>query len=231
VIFPTLNLALSQRRYNEMEASGEFAPAGLTSAQQQLRERVLKEIGLYSDRIKQSAVGFYDIVVGHALYKILSTEGMNIRTAADDGFWRFLSLKLLPDLVKSRWDNGSAVRFWKGRSRIWLRAMWWTIHLTWQGTEEKTKSVLETATTDTVMQLIERPGRAGFRIELTRALFAERSIRKISQSQFRAIMKLNTAKVLVIEPSCHEGGVKGYVRTLFIEIGCFDTTTAATTEA
>lgn len=220
---PTLNLTLSRRRYEEMEANNEFLPTGLTTEQQRLRELILAEIPLYKDGSdKQLGAGLYDIEVGNTLYRILAAEGMDLRTAADDGFWRFLSLKLLPDLVKSRWEKGTAVRFWKGRSRIWLRATWWTVHLTWQGTEEATKSILKTVTTDTVVQLVERPGRAGFRIELTRSLFMERKLRKPSQDQFRAVMKLNTAKVLVVEPSCCEGGYEGYAKALFNEAGCLD---------
>ncbi|MBT2342142.1 MULTISPECIES: hypothetical protein [Pseudomonas] len=230
--FPTLNLTLSRRRHYEMEENSEYFPTGLTVEQQRLRELLLAEIPFYNEvRSKQLGPSLYDIQVGIAIYKILALEGMNIRTAADDGFWRFLSLKIIPDLVKSRWSDGSAVRFWKGRSRIWLRAMWWTIHLTWQGTEEATKAVLKTVTTDTVVQLVERPGRAGFRIELTRALFMERITRKPTQDQFRAVMKLNTAKVLVIEPSCYLGGIEGYAKALFTEAGCLDTRLDHTTEA
>ena len=193
----------------------------MTVDEQRLRDLILSEIYFFKEsKETKSSVGLYDIEIGNALYRILAAEGMDVRTAANDDFWRFLSIRLLPDLVKSRWKNGPAVRFWKGRSRIWLRAMWWTVHLTWQGSEQATKSVLVNVTTDTVVQLVERPGRAGFRIELTRSLFMERRKRKPSQSQFRAIMKLNTAKILVIEPSCFEDGFEGYARMLFSEAGC-----------
>ncbi|MCW8275513.1 hypothetical protein IMF27_07205 [Pseudomonas sp. PCH199] len=229
--FPTLNLTLSRRRYEEMVVNNEFLPTGLTAEQQRLRGLLLAEIPFYKDgRDKKLGAGLYDIEVGNILYRILASEGMSLRTAADDGFWRFLSLKLVPDLVKSRWENGSAVRYWQGRSRIWLRATWWTVHLTWQGTEEATKAVLKTVTTDTVVQLVERPGRSGFRVELTRSLFMERYLRKPSQDQFRAVMKLNTAKVLVVEPSCCEGGLEGYAKALFNEAGCLDTRLQLKTE-
>src|SRR5690606_6422598 len=105
-------------------------------------------------------------------------------------------------------------------SRIWLRAMWWTVHLTWQGAEESTRKVLEGVTTDTVVQLVERPGKGGFRVDLTRDLFKKRWIYKPSQEQFRAIMKLNTAQIVLKEPLFCEGGVSGYVDALFSDVGC-----------
>lgn len=220
---PTLNLSLSRRRYDDMESSGDFTPSGLTKEHQDLRASILTEIPLYSQRPEQqTSAGTYDIEVGLALYRILAIHGMNQRSAADDGLWRFLSVRLLPDLVAARWGKSAAARYWKGRSRIWLRAMWWMVHLAWQGTEDDTRASLRTVTTDTVVQLVERPGRAGFRVELTRSLFTERKLRKPSQDQFRAIMKLNTAKVLVVEPSLFMGGVAGYAKALFTEAGCHD---------
>ena len=122
--------------------------------------------------------------------------------------------------MKNRWDSAPPVRYWKGRSRIWLRALWWTVHLTWQGNEENTRKVLESVTTDTVVQLVERPGKGGFRIDLTRLIFGMRWLRKPSQDQFRAIMKLNTAQIVLKEPVFCEGGLFGYVDALFADVGC-----------
>ncbi|MNR31467.1 hypothetical protein D3C85_1489790 [compost metagenome] len=98
--------------------------------------------------------------------------------------------------------------------------MWWTVHLTWQGSEEKTRKVLENVTTDTVVQLVERPGKGGFRIDLTRLIFRMRRLRNPSQDQFRAIMKLNTAQIVLKEPVFCAGGLFGYVDALFADVGC-----------
>ena len=44
--------------------------------------------------------------------------------------------------------------------------------------------------------------------------------RKNSQDDlFRIIMKLNTARVMVIDPGLYLGGEKEYVRSLFKELG------------
>ena len=220
--FPTLNLKLSQRHFDEMVKSDVFLPDMSSPTMDEIRRQFLAIVPLYdaTARSNASGPGAYDMKVGLALYRVLSEAGMDIRTAADDGWWRFLSLRVLPDLVRSRWDSAPPVRYWKGRSRIWLRAMWWTVHLTWQGSEESTRKVLESVTTDTVVQLVERPGKGGFRIDLTRLIFKMRRLRKPSQDQFRAIMKLNSAQIVLKEPLFCEGGLFGYVDALFADVGC-----------
>lgn len=220
--FPTLNLKLSQRHFDEMVKSDAFLPGMSSPEMEEVRRQLLAIVSLYDSaaRSNASGPGAYDMKVGLALYRVLAEAGMDIRTAADDGWWRFLSLRVLPDLVKSRWDSAPPVRYWKGRSRIWLRATWWTVHLTWQGSEESTRKVLESVTTDTVVQLVERPGKGGFRIDLTRLIFRMRRLRKPSQDQFRAIMKLNTAQIVLKEPLFCEGGLFGYVDALFADVGC-----------
>jgi hypothetical protein len=220
--FPTLNPKLSQRHFDAMVKKAEFRPDALSPEMEALRKKILETVPLYDStaRSNASGPGVYDIKVGLALYKLLREAGMDMRTAADDGWWRFLSLRVLPDLVKSRWEGAPPVRFWVGRSRIWLRAVWWTVHLTWQGSEENTQKVLEDVTTDTVVQLVERPGKGGFRVDLTRQIFRVRRSRKPSQDQFRAIMKLNTAQIVLKEPMLCEGGLFGYVDGLFADVGC-----------
>ncbi|MDN5485042.1 MAG: hypothetical protein L0G18_15475 [Pseudomonas sp.] len=220
--FPTLNLKLSQRHFDEMVKSDVFLPDMSSPTMDEIRRQFLAIVPLYdaTARSNASGPGAYDMKVGLALYRVLSEAGMDIRTAADDGWWLFLSVRVLPDLVRSRWDIAPPVRYWKGRSRIWLRAMWWTVHLTWQGSEESTRKVLESVTTDTVVQLVERPGKGGFRIDLTRLIFKMRRLRKPSQDQFRAIMKLNTAQIVLKEPLFCEGGLFGYVDALFADVGC-----------
>lgn len=207
----TLNATLARRRHEEMTEAGRFVSAGLTADYAMLRERLVDGIPRFDGSI---GAGAYDVATGLALYRILAEAGMDVRTAADDGVWRFLSLRVVPDIVQARWPKSPPDRFWRGRSRIWLRAVWWLIHLAWQESEEWTRAVLTDVTTDTIVQLVERPGRGGFRIELARAMFRERSSRQLSQEEFRALMKLNTARVMVTEPQFCDDGMRGYVREL-----------------
>lgn len=207
-----LNPTLARRTFGEMVMARSFAAADLAQDYETLRGQLLKAIPRFDP--EKAGAGMYDVAAGLALYRVLDAAGMDVRTAADDGIWRYLSLKVVPDLVAARWPKFPEERFWRSRSRIWLRTLWWLVYLTWQGAEESTRAVLSDVTTDTIVQLIERPGRGGFRIELVRILFRERSRKKLSQKQFRALMKLNTARVVVTEPCFFEGGAEGYVREL-----------------
>jgi len=163
--FPTLNVKLSQRHFDEMVKNDVFLPDTSNPEMEELRRQLITNLPPYDSTARRNASGpgAYDMKVGLVLYRVLADAGLDIRTAADDGWWRFLSIRVLPDLVKSRWDSTPPERFWKGRSRIWLRAMWWTVHLTWQGSEESTRKVLESVTTDTIVRFQGRFDTANFR--------------------------------------------------------------------
>lgn len=188
-------------------------PAELTPDYRRLREILLPALPPFGLTPEQS-VGAYDIETGLRLYQLLRAEGFTVRAAADDGVWRHLSLCVIPDRVEQRWPHRPDERFWRSRSRIWLRTVWWITHLAWQGNEATTRAALGAFTADMVVQLIERPGRHGFRVDLARALFLERTRHAIGQDGFRAMMKLNTARLIVVAPEFTDGGVIGYVTRL-----------------
>jgi hypothetical protein len=216
MIWSRLNPSAAKRRFEELSAGDTFAPSELTPDYRRLREKLLLVIRPFEGEEDQKSA--YDVETGLALYRTLNEAGFDVRDAADDGVWRHLSLNVLPDRVEHRWSHRPDERFWRSRSRIWLRAIWWLIHLAWQGSESATKAALTGMSTDMIVQLIERPGRHGFRVELARALFRQRSARHNSQSFFRALMKLNTARVVVVEPAFFEGGMQGYAGSLYAAI-------------
>ncbi|MDC0322702.1 DUF6339 family protein [Verrucomicrobiales bacterium] len=163
--------------------------------------------------------GQLDNALGLQLYdSILSLDnGFTLRQAADNGVWRRLALQVVPEHVRSRWPekNGSQREqyFWKGSSRLWMKSIWWYCHLSWQGDRESTADVLENGTTDTRSALVERPGPGGFRVELCREIM-KRLADIPNEDAFRKIMKLNTAKVRLVEPEFYRGETAGYVDNL-----------------
>lgn len=206
----------AQRRFAGMEAAGQFEPGTLTPDYARLRDELVAV--LPSSPTTRTARGRYDVEAGLALYLILKRRGFTPRQAAADGFWRHLSLEVLPDVVAARWEDHQPARFWSNRSRIWLRVVWWFIHLSWQGEETDTRDILDGITTDDMVQLVERPGRHGFRIGLYRAIMRARGARRARAAgteRFREIMTLNTVKVVMTEPELHEKGLDGYVAGLY----------------
>lgn len=161
-----------------------------------------------------------DLHFGLALYDLLNDKyKFNIRMASTDGIWRYLSIAVIPDIVGKRWGLNPG-RFWRESRRMWLKALWWYIHLSWQGSTEATLEVVKGNTTDEIVQLVERSGSDGYRVELYRqimryygSLAAEQKAR--NSELFRKVMKLNTARIKVVEPDLVSGGVQVYVKELF----------------
>lgn len=170
----------------------------------------------------------YDLRFGIELYLLLKQEyRFNLRQASDDEVWINLSINIIPDVVYNRWGHSES-RFYKQSRRIWLRTMWWYVHLSWAGEKEKTYDILKGFTTDEVVQLVERSGPHGYRIDVTREImsqFSKLTGDKITRNLFRRIMKLNTARVKIIEPSLINGGTQKYVEEL---ISYFDETDRTT---
>lgn len=159
----------------------------------------------------------YDFKFGMELYERLN---ISASTASNDKFWIYLSVYAVPDLVFWRWGSGAHDRYYRNPRRIWLKVLWWYIHLSWQGNREETERCLELNTTDTIVQLVERSGTQGYRVELCRVIMKRfnehcRKTDKEDRLLFRRLMKLNTARLAAVEPALCEGEEDGYVRQLF----------------
>lgn len=214
----------AESRYDHYCESGEF---DYHSDYQPLRndlcmlfDAALSEIGITEDQIAEKNYSYQvDLIFGLALYEVLNEKyGMNIRLAATEGVWRYLSVCVVPDLVEKRYGKDHPDRFWKKPKRLWLRVLWWYIYLSWQGNVESTRKVLKDNSTDEILQLVDRCGRGGYRVNLYRELMKEYSEHDATERRkkqlFRKMMVLNTARVQVLEPELTPGGNRGYVVSL-----------------
>lgn len=185
------------------------------------------------------AIYYSDLLFGMHLYLYLNKQSwFSIRVALNDDFWRYVSLKVIPDVVAIRHGYEKEDRYWKTSRRIWLRALWWYLFLSWQGSEEATLHLLsmERFSTDEMANLIERTGRNGLQVEVCRTIMKlygqvpSQTLHNFDQklhvydrygSLFRVISKLNTAKSIVLIPEFVEGGIEGYVKSLFAEVDIY----------
>lgn len=189
-----------------------------------------------------------DLEVGIKLYELLNPEkDFDVIKANDDDIWRYISVCVMPDLTFLRYPNQQSdvevlresipnlsyaisvktekdsvrlkkKRFYSHTRRIWLKTLWWYIHLGWQGDSEKTYAVLEHNGTNIISHFIERPGR-GYREQLFRCmLHAYALLPEQKDSVFRAAAKLNLAKCVSVEPALTEGGEIVYSENLFKEV-------------
>lgn len=185
-----------------------------------LFDNALEEIGITEDQISQKNNSYQvDLKFGLKMYVTLNSKyGMNVRSAATEGIWRYLSVCVVPDLIAKRYGQDHPDRFWKKPKRLWLRVLWWYIYLSWQGSEKDTYRILKDNSTDEILQLVDRCGRGGYRVDLYREIMKKYSEYDLSERRkkqiFRKMMVLNTARVQVIEPELSAGGSRGYVDAL-----------------
>lgn len=170
----------------------------------------------------------FDLEFGLALYKALSGEIQN-RDIYTDDIWRYLSIRVVPDIVHSRWGKNPD-RYYRLSRRIYLKQIWWYIHLSWDTDEDTTYNILKDNTTDTILNLVERPG-LGYNIELYREIMKQyanlRNSKDVKDGRksidsigmiLRRVMVLNTARLNSIAPELVEGGTKRYVEMLFRDV-------------
>lgn len=189
-----------------------------------------------------------DLKMGIRLYELMSPEkGFTIVQANDDDIWRYISVNVMPDVTFIRYPNQpedvevlrefipdlsyaigvkaekdsvhiKKKRFYSHTRRIWLKTLWWYIHLGWQGNSANTYSVLKNNGTNIIGHFIERPGR-GYRPTLFRyMLYAFSLLSEQKDSTFRAAAKINLAKCVTTEPALTVGGELEYSKELFEEV-------------
>lgn len=167
----------------------------------QINEEVKKK--MQENHLPKTASYFFDLHFGMKLYMLLEDKyNFKLRHASDDEVWIYISMYVIPQIIEERWGLVET-RFFKDSRRIWLKTIWWYIHLSWNESEEVTLEYLKDNTTDEIVQLVERIGPYGYRTEFSRELMKQfYYINKENKNRnlFRQIMKLNTARVKVTEP-------------------------------
>ena len=238
---------LSKNEFESMVSGWEAAiPESLNEDYTNLRKEIVEAHKKATEEVnteasfKSKKEYFTDLKFGIYLFTILKKYGFSVRMASNDQVWMYLCVKVFPDIVHSRYpgmriktENGivykniNEERFWKTRRRIYLKVLWWYIYLSMQlkedGTEdlEKTFDVLAGNSTDEIVQIVERSGPAGYRVDVYRELmrFYAGNRDKYDNKTFRQVMVLNTAKTQIVEPLLMTGGIETYVRGLFEYFG------------
>lgn len=176
---------------------------------------------------------YIDAQFGMYLYIYLSgKDWFSLRLAANDGFWRYLSIKVIPHVVAQRWGKDNDSHYWSTPGRIWLKQIWWYVYLSWSVNETETRKILESpnCSTDTILNFVERTGRKGTCVDAYRwiiyfysmipsEILTEYNKRGKNHNLFRVVMKLNTARMMVAEPALCIDGCKGYAKKLFCDAG------------
>lgn len=218
---------LSDAAFSDLIAQwSSFNVEGFDDSYSELRQQVIDTYKKYSTERDYEI----DMRVGLCLYAYLNGKnGFTTVLANDDDIWRYLSCKVFPDITHLRYppsktdqSDGHRIntkRFYLHTRRIWVKTLWWYIHLSWQGTEASTYQVLKDFGTDTISDFIERPGK-GYRLPLYRAMMKEYSMVKAKSSNlFNRIQKQNLVNCRSVEPALTEGAEVGYVKRLIEQSG------------
>ena len=207
-----------------MESWDNELPSTLPDDYRKLREGLWK-IHTSSEGAPDKGSRKYsaDLDFGLRMYAFLRDGfGMTASTASDDDIWRFIHMKVVPDMIFDRWRSEENEtnrinndRFWKDSRRMWLKTVWWYIHLSLQnGSLDETRKVLEGNGSDDISQLVERSG-AGYRVDLYRAIMKRYSNSSRDRLLLRKVLKLNVVRCATVEPLLFSSGIENYVESLF----------------
>lgn len=237
MLIPELSRNRAERQMMEWRETGEMPEISLKYKDfvdvRQYLQSASEEI--YGKIPQKSARKNYivDVEMGLALYSYMNNLGLSLRSAANHDFWRYMTMIVAPDVVKKRWDFNDE-RYWTNPRRNWFGEIWWYVHCSWQGNVEMTKSVLLSpyCSTDTMNNLVERTGKEGTNVGVYRNIMNiytqldkdvlknyNRQTETLNDSLFRTVMRLHTAKIMVMEPELCKDGEMGYAKSLFLDAG------------
>lgn len=153
--------------------------------------------------------------------------GFDLRSASDDGVWRNLTCRLLPDIIDRRWrigdESGGYIlnldRLYKIPNRNWFKTLWWFAHLAWQEDENLFKAIMDKSTTDTIAQTVERTSR-GYDTLIIRKLFEESYMRSNDlgtnfNKVIRFALKIHLLKSATIDPLTIYNSGNSYLDLLY----------------
>lgn len=170
----------------------------------------------------------FDLLFGIKLYEYFmkfSDDYFNEAVASNYDFWRYICLRVVPDVIYKRHGFVNTY-FYEKNVRIYIPTLWWFIEMSYQGDLTKTYDCLKRFSTDYILQFVERPGRDGMYIDVVRRMFYYLSTlsmetineKKGNQILIRRLLIQHTAKNsnynLVVE-----GKIDEYVKGLFDSCG------------
>lgn len=170
----------------------------------------------------------FDLFFAIKLYDFFSDKtypDFNEAIASNYGFWRYICLKVVPDIIIER--HGTIKEYFYAKNvRLYIPTLWWYIEMCYQGSPELTYDCLKDKSTDYILQIVERPGRDGMFLDVSRLIIyylsklPEEVVSKKynDQTLLRRVVIQNTAKNLNYNMAI-EGKVKEYVIGLFKSCG------------
>ena len=160
----------------------------------------------------------FDCYFGKEIYKIFTNGKYFIgdREASNDDMWRYIQVKIIPELIYFRWKDNVTPRLYAQSNRLYLKTLWWYYYLSFNFDLDYTCEMLLNPcnSTDTIVALVERCGRNGYRLDVYREIMKQKTSNSFSTDEFRKMMVINSAKINVVNPYLLDGGISKYVEDL-----------------
>jgi hypothetical protein len=181
----------------------------------------------FSTKSKTRQTYLYDLEFALQMYDYLCKMGFGIWEAADNGCWAYISIRILPDIVYRRWNGYNEDRFYKRNMRLWMKALWWYVHIT-ESSENKefdidaTRELLVDNSQDIIYLLLDHVG-DGFRDTFYHMLMKKYSqicksgkIKGNREDFFRAVMLQHQISSTVVDPILADENI--YVESLYNQV-------------
>ncbi len=228
--YRVLDIAKIKKEYDDFVLSGTVGVSKLDENQKKIRNFFLQKY--YALKMANYKSYDLDLELGLSFYEFMNgQQDFNEYYASKYEFWETIAVQAIPDVIADRFGAQSAEHFYKKGSRVYPYALYWYIHLSWQGDALATRETLKGNTTDEILQLVERTSKIGVNLDFYRCLMREyqepcyaslkqevlnkaRSLNK-NFTLFRLVMIKNTEKLMVFRPETYPGGITGYTKMLF----------------
>lgn len=226
LMWPNYSIGQAEKDFNYLTIDNMTDDSHLSEDFKEMRKTLLEardtiyDLHGFDAGIKRNQRYIFDLEFGLEFYKLIKSEVDNRDIYTDDK-WMYLSINVIPDIIHPRWGL-DPVRYYQMSRRIYLKQIWWYIHLGWSQDTKSTYEILKTNSTDTIQALVERPG-LGYNIELYREIMKfYATIEDMPQNEKRALLRrvmvLNTARTKTTAPELVNGGIEGYVKKLFEDV-------------
>lgn len=165
-----------------------------------------------------------DLDLAISVYEYFCGLGMVPADASNDGIWRYIQMKVVPDQILRRWKLKDHQlrddRFWKQSWRMYLKILWWYVHLSYNGDLEETRRILQYNSSNDISQLVERTGE-GYRVEYLREImrrYGELPEEKHGKDTLSHILMMNNVMCTRVDPELNGKTVEEHVDGLFRSI-------------
>ena len=184
---------------------------------------VLDELNISKENLSNDTKRYkFDCKFGIKLFSLFSNEPyiFNEREASNASIWRYIQVKIVPDIIVYRWGSEAETRMYSQSNRLYLKTLWWYVYLSYNDNIENTEEIIMDScnSTDTIVQLTERSGRNGYKLDLYRCIMKLKTKYKLETIEFRKLMVLNSARIKLIIPEYNENGIIGYVESLIKDV-------------